>query len=84
MPDPDSGFTPLRVDCYAGHRGEETPRRFYLGKRPVEIAAIIDCWLEPDHRYFKVEDAEGNSYILRHEAASRCWELTSYKAGPYK
>ena len=44
----------IRVECYAGHRGEETPRRFFLGARPVEVVDVIDRWLAPDHRYFRV------------------------------
>ena len=42
----------VRVECYAGHRGEETPRRFFLGTRRVEVARVLDRWLAPDHRYF--------------------------------
>ncbi len=68
----------LRVECYAGYRGEETPRRFYLGPRLIEVASVVDRWLAPDHRYFKIADAEGNRYILRHETATHRWSLTSF------
>ena len=44
----------IDVDCYAGHRGEETPRRFARGEQLVEILAVVDQWVSPDHRYFKV------------------------------
>lgn len=78
----DPGHPPLsvRVECYAGYRGEETPRRFALGERWVEIAAVVDRWLAPDHRYFRVEDGEGHLYILRHDPEARRWELTSFSA----
>ena len=33
---------PVRVECYAGSRGEEEPRRFFRGERRVEIAEILD------------------------------------------
>ena len=36
----------LRVECYAGHRGEEEPRAFYLGERRVTVAEVLDRWLE--------------------------------------
>jgi hypothetical protein len=68
----------LRVECYAGHRGEETPRRFFLGERPVEVAQVLDRWLAPDHRYFKLEGDDGAAYILRHDASSGIWELVLY------
>ena len=48
-----SPFAIVDVECCAGYRGEETARRFRLGKRHVEIAGVIDRWLAPDHRYFK-------------------------------
>ncbi len=70
----------LRVECYAGHRGEETPRRFYLGGRAVEVAEVLDRWLAPDHRYFKVLGADGATCILRHDSASGSWELVMYQA----
>jgi hypothetical protein len=70
----------LRVECYAGYRGEETPRRFYLGPRCIEVASVVERWLAPDHRYFKLADADGNHYILRQEMATHGWALTSYPA----
>ena len=70
----------LRVECYAGYRGEETPRRFYLDERCVEIKLVIDRWLAPDHRYFKVEGDDGRRYLLRHDAETQRWELSSTDA----
>ena len=72
----------LRVECYAGYRGEETPRAFGIGEQRVEIAQVLDRWLAPDHRYFKVADAAGDVYILRHDIGSERWELTMYKSAP--
>jgi len=37
----------IRVQCYAGHRGEEEPRAFDLGERHLEVIEIIDRWLAP-------------------------------------
>ena len=64
------------VDCYAGHRGEETPRRFRIGDRRVEIRMVVEQWRTPDHRYFKVKTAVGENYTLRYEVKSGVWELT--------
>ena len=66
------------VECYAGHRGEETPRRFRLGDRQIEVAEVVDAWLAPDHRYFKVRGEDGGLYILRHDVAGGGWLLTLY------
>lgn len=66
----------ITVECYAGYRGEETPRRFRLGERQVEIVYVMNRWLTPDHRYFKVKDAQAGLYILREDVSSGRWELT--------
>jgi hypothetical protein len=69
----------VRVDCYAGYRGEETPRRFFLGERQVEVLQVLDRWLGPDHRYFKVKGDDGGRYVLRHDTTLDTWELTHYQ-----
>ncbi len=69
----------IEVDCYAGYRGEETPRRFRLGERWVGVVEVIDRWLAPEHRYFKVRGDEADTYIIRHDEASGRWELTLFQ-----
>ena len=81
--DDRAGEYSIQVECYAGHRGEQTPRRFFLGERVIEVRRVIDQWLAPDHRYFKVEGPRGQNYILRHDCASDRWELVLYQSrGP--
>lgn len=75
-----SDILKLHVECYAGYRGEETPRRFHIGTRSIEISEVIDRWLCPDHRYFKVRGDDGGTYILRHDVATHSWELTMFDA----
>jgi hypothetical protein len=65
----------LRVDCYAGYRGEETPRRFEIGRRRVEVVEVIDRWFGPDHRFFKVRGDDGVVYLLRYDDGADRWEL---------
>jgi len=72
----------IRAHCYAGHRGEEEPRTFDLGQRHLEVIEIIDRWLAPDHRYFKVRAGDGNVYILRHGELAGEWEMTSFTGRP--
>ncbi len=71
---------PIRVECHAGGRGEEEPRRFWLGERRVEVREVIDRWLAPDHRYFKLLGDDGGVYILRHDEAGGEWTLTLFDA----
>lgn len=68
----------LRVECYAGHRGEETPRALILDNRRVEVVDVLDRWLAPDHRYFKLKGGDGDIYIVRHDPAADTWELTMF------
>jgi len=75
------GILTLRVECYAGARGDETPRRFWMGERPVAVADIVDRWLAPDHRYFKVRGDDGDTYILRHDESANRWELQMFQRG---
>ena len=70
----------LRVECYAGYRGEEEPRAFYFGeRRRVLVQEILDRWLAPDHRYFKVKGDDDAVYILRHDTLHNRWELTLFE-----
>ena len=69
----------IQATCYSGHRGEETPRAIQLADRTVKVKKIVDRWLAPDHRYFKILGDDDATYIIRHETASWAWELTFYK-----
>ncbi len=69
----------VKVDCYSGYRGEETPRRFERDGRLVEVVEVIDRWFGTDHRYFKVRGDDGAVYLLRHDEAAGRWELTLYQ-----
>ncbi|HKL48546.1 MAG TPA: hypothetical protein VJ882_02715 [Desulfuromonadales bacterium] len=70
---------PVRVECYAGYRGEETPRKMILGDSTFEVAEVLDRWLAPDHRYFKIRTADEDTYILRQDTESGDWELVFYQ-----
>jgi hypothetical protein len=71
----------LHVECYAGHRGEETPRSLTIGERRVTVEEVLDRWLAPDHRYFKLKGDDGDVYLVRQDTASGVWELTMFKRG---
>lgn len=70
----------IRVECYAGHRGEQTPRTLILGDRRVDVAEVIDAWLAPDHRYFKLRGTDSDIYLVRHDEQSDSWERTMFRA----
>lgn len=68
----------LRVDCYAGYRGEETPRRFWLGERKIEVTEVVARWQEPGGRYFSVRGDDGVTYVLCHDETSAGWKVISH------
>jgi hypothetical protein len=70
------------VECYSGHRGEQTPRALIFGDRRIDVAEVLDAWLAPDHRYFKLRGADSHTYLVRHDERSNAWELTLFRAEP--
>jgi hypothetical protein len=68
----------IRVECYAGHRGEQTPRAVIVANRRIDAIEVLDQWLAPDHRYFKLKSADGDIYIVRHDSLNGDWELTMF------
>jgi hypothetical protein len=71
----------IQVESYAGYRAEESPRRFFIGHRKIEVSEIIDRWLDPAHSYFKLRGDDGGIYILRYEQASDVWEMIMFDNG---
>jgi hypothetical protein len=71
----------IKVECYAGYRDEETPVRFYLGERCIEVLVVLDRWLDPSHRYFKLRGDDNGIYILRHSTSEDFWEMTLFDSG---
>lgn len=71
----------IRVECYAGAHAEEEPRRLFIGERKLEVIEVVDRWLEPAHRYFKVKCDDHGIYILRYDIELNRWALTMYDSG---
>jgi hypothetical protein len=65
----------LAVECYAGYRGEETPRRFSIGEQWIQVARVIDRWMTPDYRCFRLAGDDGRVYVLGQNVDSGTWEL---------
>jgi hypothetical protein len=71
----------LYVECYADHKGEQTPRLMNVDGRKVFVQEVLDTWMGPDHRYFKVKGDDGDVYIIRQDTTSDVWELTTSRRG---
>src|SRR5258708_12777159 len=74
--------TPIQVESYAGHKADETPRRFLIGGQWMEIVEVIDRWYQiesqpewPRANYFKVRATDGRDYLLKHDQEADDWFL---------
>jgi hypothetical protein len=70
----------IQVECYAGYRGEETPRFIKMATYKIEVKEVVDRWLSPDHRYFKIIGSDDATYIIRHVTDTWQWELVFYQS----
>ena len=70
----------IQVECYAGYRGEETPRFIKMATYKIEVKEVVDRWLSPDHRYFKIVGSDDATYIIRHDTDTWQWELVFYQS----
>ena len=75
-------FEIVQVECYAGYKGDETPRAFFRGGRKIGVAKILDRWYEGGvsrrsvpQDYYRVLTAEGDVAILRYNHVFQRWSL---------
>jgi len=70
----------LRVECYAGYKGDERPVRLQIAEHMEEIAEIEDRWYSPGATFFRVLLANGQRYVLRREDAQDTWTLEAFRS----
>jgi hypothetical protein len=70
------------VECYAGSKADETPRRFTWEARTIEVAEVLDRWHQIENQpewpradYFKVRALDEHAYLLKHDLESDEWFL---------
>jgi len=75
-------LTAIRVECYAGQKADESPRRFTCGEEPIEVEEVLDRWHQieskpewPRADYFKVRGVDQHQYLLKHDLESDEWFL---------
>jgi len=70
----------LRVECYAGYKGDERPVRLEIDEHMLEITEIEDRWYSPGATFFRVLLANGERYVLRREDAQDTWTLEAFRS----
>jgi len=75
-------LTAIEVECYAGVKVDETPRRFTMNEHAIEVGEVLDRWYQIESRpewpradYFKVRADDGSDYLLKHDLESDEWFL---------
>lgn len=72
-------MTDIKVECYAGYKGDQYPKRFTLGGQALEVLEIEDEWYSPSSEYFRVQASDGNIYILCHDQEQDSWTLDAFR-----
>ena len=71
----------ITVKSYSGCRAEEAPRSFILRGEEIEIAKILDLWIEEGardrtrKRFFRVMDRDGVAHKIYRNESTEEWFL---------
>jgi hypothetical protein len=69
----------IEVIAYAGYRGEQCPRTFFIGNKRIEVVKILDQWVEENvhsarrKRCFKLRGDDWKTYILCYDEKENAW-----------
>ncbi|TKJ33465.1 hypothetical protein CEE39_03790 [bacterium (candidate division B38) B3_B38] len=76
----DESWQSVKVQCYCGYRGEETPLSFQMGKKRYKIRRVLKGWYEGERgdnialrRVFRVVINKGDIYILVYDNLTDEW-----------
>jgi hypothetical protein len=69
----------ISVITYAGYRGEEAPRAFFLGGVRIDVMSVLDARVEEEAgtrarlRLFVVKGGDGRTHTLAHDEERDLW-----------
>ncbi len=71
---------PVKVECHAGYKADETPRFFSLYKIRIEVREVAERWYQeycnegfPETDYFRVLTQDHKNFLLKHELRKDRW-----------
>jgi hypothetical protein len=68
----------VKVESYSDGKGQESPTRFMLGTRAIQVESCVDRWYGEQACYFRVLGSDENFYILKGPLEDGTWELVSF------
>ena len=72
----------MRVECHAGYRGAEEPRRLvFEDRRTVEVVAVLARWQSPGERGFRLTGDDQTTYVAVHHETADTWTVTAQPRG---
>ena len=74
----------MRVESYAGYKGEETPRAFTLDGVRILVQDVIERWYSESHSYFRVCASDQHRYVLRYDLDREQWEMVMQEGASSK
>ena len=76
----DESWQSVKVQCYSGYKGEETPLSFQVGKKRYNISRVLKRWYEGERgdnlsqkRVFRVAIEKGDNYTLVYDNMTDEW-----------
>jgi len=65
----------MRVECYAGYRGDERPVALWIGPQRIVVQTLLETWLTEVGACFHFLGQDGLTYVLRRDDRHDRWEL---------
>ena len=72
----------IKVECYAGYKGDQYPLRVTMGGSVLEVKEVEDQWYGPSSQFFRVRTSDGHLYILCHDLEHDQWRLEAFRCVP--
>ncbi len=72
-------FEQITVIPYAGYRGDEAPRAFFLDNVRIDVASVLESRIEETAetrvrlRIFVVKGSDGRTHTLAHDEELNLW-----------
>jgi hypothetical protein len=67
------GWEPVSVECYAGQRYPEAPRRFRFGAEWQDVDRVERSWREPEGPHFLLSAADGSPVEVAYDERKDLW-----------
>lgn len=74
----------IDVSSFAGYRGEESPRIFFVHGEKITVLEILEMWIEEEgperkqKRYFLLKGSDGLFHKLYYDLSTQQWLYNSF------